>query len=358
MKNYLLMPLFFVLSCVSLHSFGQITIDNNDMPAGGENFNISITSNLQGVSASATGQNISWDFSALTTNNQTVDTFFSILATQYIPVTYNLIYNNPLDQAHRANVVTRSFNSNNPFPQVQITENFNFYKSSSSGYAQVGQGAKINGIPTAMKYDVALSLFKFPMVYGDMDSTVSKYGTAIPTIGYYGQTFKRVNKVDGYGSLTTPYGTFDVMRVKSVINTVDTIYLDTLHFGTHLNRPVETQYIWLGDNQGDPLLFISKVGNNTTIRFKDNISTAVETGNRINNRDIIIFPNPASTSINIISETNIGKAEIINILGEIVLTRENNITVLNISSLKTGIYMVRLYSENGTLITVRKFIKE
>jgi len=348
--------LFLIFCCITLQSFCQITIDKNDMPASGNTFVISIINNMHGLNPSVTGQNVIWDFSQLNLNTQTVDTFFSVYSTQYIPVAYNLVYSDPFDQAHLANVVTRSFNSTNPIPQIQITENFNFYKSSSSGYSLVGQGAKINGIPTAMKYDNAESFFKFPMQYGNTDSSVSKYGMTIPTIGYYGQTIKRVNLVDGYGTITTPYGTFDVMRVKSTIKTVDTIYLDTLHFGTHLNRPLETQYIWLGDNQGDPLLFISKINNNSSVRFKDSLSLTNTYNGIINNQSITIFPNPTTNILRITPDAEIRKVEVLNILGEIVLAKENSSSNIDISNLKKGIYLVRIYNKNG--MSAHKFIKE
>ena len=326
------------------------------MPVGGQNYRLSVINNLHNANITATGQNYNWDFSQLTPNTQTVDTFFTILSTQYIPVAYNLIYNDPFDQAHKADVVTRSFNSTNPFPQIQITENFNFYKSSNSGYSQVGQGAKINGVPTPMKYDNAESFFTFPMTFGNTDSSVSKYSLNIPGVGYYGETIKRVNLVDGFGTLATPYGTFDVMRVKSLINTKDTIYLDTIHFGIHLNKPLETQYIWLGDNQGDPLLFISKINNNVTVRYKDSLHILNNINNVFNNQGLALFPNPAKDILKISPAQNIEKIEIMDVLGDVLLVKEQNLSEINISSLTKGIYMVRIYSKNG--ITTRKFIKE
>ncbi len=350
--------LVLILTGITYQSFCQITINNVDMPASGDTFRISITNNLHGVDPTITGQGVSWDFSLLTPTSQTVDSFFGILST-YIPVTYNLVYNNPFDQAHQANVVTRSFNTMNPFPQVQISEMFNFFKSSSSGYTQVGQGAKVNGIPTAMKYDNAESFYKFPMQYGNVDSTVSKYGTSIPGLGYYGQTIKRVNLVDGYGTLTTPFGTFGVMRVKSLIYTIDTLYIDTiLHYGTTINRPLETQYIWLGDNQGDPLLLISKTNNIPTVRYKDNIPASNAINSVFSNQSITLFPNPAKNILKITSDKKIGKAVISNMLGETLLIRENNFSDINISNLEKGIYLLRIYSDNRALLSVNKFIKE
>ena len=352
-SNFLL-----IIFCgITFHCFSQITINKADMPAAGNQFRISIENNLHGVTLSTTGPNTTWDFSQLIPSTQTVDTFFSILATQYIPITYNVVYNDPFDQAHQANVVTRSFNSMNPFPQIQISENFNFFKSSNSAYTQVGQGAKINGLPTAMTYDNAESFFKFPMTIGNTDSSVSKYGLNILTLGYYGETFRRVNLVDGYGSLTTPFGTYDVMRVKSLIYTKDTLFLDTLNFGIHLSKPLETQYIWLGDNQGDPLLMISKINNNTTARYKDSIPLTTNIYSTIiNNKIFTLSPNPATNILKIVSEEKIDKVEFLNMIGDVVLSCENDFSAINVSNLRKGIYVIRIYCRSG--ITSRKFVKE
>jgi len=347
-----------IFCSIGLFSYGQITINDADMPVAGDTFNISIKNNLQGFDLSLTGQNYNWDFSQLQESSQTVDTFFNILATQYIPASYNLSFNNPLDDEHRANAVTRDFNTHNPMPQIQISEYYYFYKNSSSGYSLVGQGAKINSVPTPMKYDVPESIFKFPLTYGSVDSTVSKYNLNIPGVGYYGETIKHVNTVDGYGTLKTPYGTFNVMRVKSVINTTDTIYLDTLGFGTHLNKPLETRYSFLGDNQGVPLLQITKINNNITARYKDFLSTSSNVNDIINKRNLLLFPNPATDVLKINTDETIGKVEILNILGQTVLISESSDSHINVSQLKKGVYMIRVYRENGPLLTVRKFVKE
>ena len=74
-----------------------------------------------------------------------------------------------------------------------------------------------------------------------------------------------------------------------------------------------------------------------------------------------IFPNPSSNYITIATENNliINTVEVYNILGQTVISKSNIFQVqtnLNVSNLNSGIYFVRVASENG--ISVRKFVKQ
>ena len=71
-----------------------------------------------------------------------------------------------------------------------------------------------------------------------------------------------------------------------------------------------------------------------------------------------IAPNPATHSIRISAERNFNKIEIVNFLGQTVLTQLNdkNSATVDISNLTNDIYFVRIISENGT--SVQKFVKQ
>ena len=150
---YVLVSFFFLRT---LSSESQVIIDNLDLPAANDTFRLSLTGNLHGLDPAITGENITWVFTALTSNSQTIDTFFNVAST---PVVYNVVFNNPLDQAHRASFATRDFNSFNPIPQIQISETYNFSKVSASQYTQVGMGAIVNGVATPVKYDPPVLLY-------------------------------------------------------------------------------------------------------------------------------------------------------------------------------------------------------
>jgi len=71
-----------------------------------------------------------------------------------------------------------------------------------------------------------------------------------------------------------------------------------------------------------------------------------------------INPNPASNYISITSKNNFNGIEVLNFLGQVVIskTNNNNNIKLDISDLTNGIYFVRIFSEIGT--SVQKFVKQ
>lgn len=68
-----------------------------------------------------------------------------------------------------------------------------------------------------------------------------------------------------------------------------------------------------------------------------------------------VFPNPANDVLNVEASVGISKIEIYNILGKNVLNTKD--TTISVSSLKQGIYLLKIYDDNHNMET-RKFIKE
>ena len=68
-----------------------------------------------------------------------------------------------------------------------------------------------------------------------------------------------------------------------------------------------------------------------------------------------IYPNPTTSVLNIKMDSNLKSATIYSILGKKVLeTTSNNI---NTSNLNSGLYLIKIASENGSVAT-KKFMKE
>ena len=84
-------------------------------------------------------------------------------------------------------------------------------------------------------------IYKYPVNYGNVDSSASGYSVELPNFLYYGVERNRVNEVDGWGTLITPSGTYNVLRLKSTIEEHDSIYLDTLGFGYGFDVPTQTR---------------------------------------------------------------------------------------------------------------------
>lgn len=70
----------------------------------------------------------------------------------------------------------------------------------------------------------------------------------------------------------------------------------------------------------------------------------------------VIAPNPANSIIKITTETVFNKVEIINFLGQTVISQLNTDNTIDISNLTNGVYFVRIATDNGT--DVQKFVKQ
>jgi hypothetical protein len=71
-----------------------------------------------------------------------------------------------------------------------------------------------------------------------------------------------------------------------------------------------------------------------------------------------IVPNPAIKNITVTAGTNFHTVEVINFLGQIVISQANigNSAQLDVATLSKGVYFVRIISDNGA--NVQKFVKQ
>jgi hypothetical protein len=71
---------------------------------------------------------------------------------------------------------------------------------------------------------------------------------------------------------------------------------------------------------------------------------------------ITIYPNPATNTLYINGLSGINTAEVYDISGKLLLSRQLNTNQIDISALAKGLYFVKLSAEEGSV--VRKFVKE
>jgi hypothetical protein len=73
--------------------------------------------------------------------------------------------------------------------------------------------------------------------------------------------------------------------------------------------------------------------------------------------DIVIYPNPSSSIINITSQQNpILSIEVLDLLGKNILRQNFDFETVDISDLDTGIYLMKITTMNGS--TIKKIAKE
>ena len=92
------------------------------------------------------------------------------------------------------------------------------------------------------------------------------------------------------------------------------------------------------------------------IWIDDVVITTGGNGVAENTRTFSIFPNPATTVLNVNAE-GYNTLEIVNLLGQTVYTANATSNMqINVSNLNNGVYFVRMNGENGT--ATQKFIKK
>ncbi len=67
------------------------------------------------------------------------------------------------------------------------------------------------------------------------------------------------------------------------------------------------------------------------------------------NQKILIYPNPVSDILNIVSNDNIKSIEILNFIGQNLFkkTTDSKNAMVDVSAFKTGIYFIKIETENG-----------
>lgn len=242
MKKTLLLSFFVYLTYIS---FGQITITKNDMPKSGDTARYSTTTTL--LNFTNTGANYRWDFSSLVINGQGIDTFKSVL----------LI--NPL-LAFFFGFTDFGVPSTNkiPFTTLGLTSAYDFYKPSNSNLEINGIAVTYAGIPFPTTYTTPDKVYQFPLTYGRTDVSPYDVNIQIQGLGGIHQVGTRTNTVDGWGTVITPYDSFQCIRVKSVLTEVDSIDLTVV--GLTIGIPLPTvSYKWLANGVKIPVLEVDGI---------------------------------------------------------------------------------------------------
>ena len=76
-----------------------------------------------------------------------------------------------------------------------------------------------------------------------------------------------------------------------------------------------------------------------------------------NTASFTVYPNPTNSSLTINTSVNYSSIQIINMLGQVVFTKEKS-TLLNLTSLPGGIYFIQLLDNKGSVIGKEKFVRE
>jgi hypothetical protein len=359
MKN-----LFLFLFCFSLHSLtAQITIDQDDFADAGDTARMSVAVWNPLLNFGATDTNYTWDFSSLQWQSQYVDQFLNPLNTG---VTYAITFSNTGINPYRSNIAKAADNTLTTLPILSsvFTDGVNFFYKTSSLYRQRGLGMKVSGFSTPVPMSNPDTLYRFPMNYGNQDSAYSDYRVFVPQLGVYVHKQHRINEVDGWGTLITPFGTFDALRVRTEITGSDSLFIDTLNSGFKVENDIIREYKWFGKNQLEPLLqintqagvfgqfpgfeFVTRIVYRDSVRF---LPTGIFDMAK-EEVQFSVFPNPSNGSffVSVPADLTSASIKLTDISGRLIMQREMNMPTeqVNTEALAKGIYILTLQSNRGT----------
>lgn len=291
----------------------QISIVSTDMPTAGDTIRNSTALNAVGFDFVQTGMNHIWDYRGLLPVTQQLDTFKTVLQTP------NVFWPS---FALSANLALR-INAAALLPGVNIGTAFQYFSKTTASYRDFGYGLIVNGIPLPLKFSTPDVVYTFPMNVNQTTNSNSVMELGLPGIAYISIKRQRQNHVDGWGTLKTPYGSFSVLRVKSQVFEIDSIYIDSIGQGVRIDRNY-IEYKWLGKNMKVPLLIatVDKTFGTMAV-YRDSVRKLnVSVPELLKEEVLTVFPNPIVSdmlSFKICSDqTQNASIKIINIQGVIV----------------------------------------
>ena len=240
----------------------SLSITAADMPVVGDSLRLSQASPALPAGApplTRNGPNQTWNYAGLAATAQRVVRFNSVSTA--VGTLLQLTFNSPFSPDTRATLVS---------PQglpaaagtLPITDPLEFSAVSGADYRLVGYGGTISGTAVPVTYASRAQqdvVYRFPFSYGsaaDVSNSLLTTPAALASSGYFSQQRRRTNQPDAWGTLTTPFGTFQALRVVTTLADHDSIAFGGPP-GQGLTLPVVREYKWLAKGVHVPLLTIT-----------------------------------------------------------------------------------------------------
>ena len=321
----------------------QIIIGPSDMPSPGDTMRYRATDATE-IALDVTGADMLWDYGFLLPDVEGADTAVSVGST---PLLYQFYFNNPFVYPdYDSDLALRgpAFG----FQALTVSNLFEYFKKDGTGYRNVGFGANVNGVPTSVRRIPVDNIHRFPLEFGDEDSSFSSFTLDVPTLFSFTQDQLRINTVDGWGTLYLPADTFEVLRMRSVLQRTDSIFIAQFNQGLSFPEPESVEYKWIAAGMDAPVLQVNTTGGEvSSARFfyePEELPTGVT---ELDMRAPLLFPNPASRMVQVVvPEGHSGLMRVCDAAGREVLAawpvQGGAIWSIDLSAMAAGVYTVHL----------------
>jgi hypothetical protein len=346
--------------------FCQITLSGSDFAGANDTIRISQTMDPV-IDYTITGSGFIWSFSELTPTSQFLK-YFQPISNSTILVQAEYGFNAPTEYKATYFLESRDIpiDQLNQFLPAELSDLNAFSRKNMDSITSIGYSLSVNGQALPFKSDTIETHYKFPMNFEDTFSTRGyTYIDLNPVTDFKLKQYRqRMSIVDGFGTLITPFGTFEVLRIKSVINELDSVYQTFFGGGGWNALPITitTEYEWWAVGKDEAMLKIVVTDNNGTpqirsIEYQDNY-LGLDASLKENSFEFNLVPNPADNLISIESDLAIEHIQVIGLDGSVVLKQNaNNVSkfTIEISMLQAGVYFVEVSS--GKFSATQKLIK-
>lgn len=247
--------------------------------------------------------------------------------------------------------------------------NYIFYHSTPEGWEIMGQELKISfwGISFFyhFNYEPLPVMLPFPCTYNTykhQDFVWSSYSAAwyngVQVDTSLVKSFMSVDMLtDGSGTILTPAGIFEALRVHETINTIDSVFHYSAGSGWYFYERTTSQfenYRWYADGAGEvgAIQVDAKKGSGGFTFLKSR--TIVSTHPEPNQPDVTLYPNPVEELLFVNSPSAIERADLFDVKGRFIRsTVQDNIPV---NGLQPGLYFLNIHTAGAVLS--KKFIKQ
>lgn len=327
----------------------QPVFNRADMPVPGDTarvMNASVPGNLN-TRLQITGANSNWDFTDLQPEAHELVSFQGAVQTPYF--FFALANAHGVKFADSINLLV-----------VSLQNIYDFYNVSNQRYAIVGRGVTVQGFPLPAQYTDPDELYFFPLQFGKRDTSTFAYGLSIPQTGGFASRGGRLTEVDGWGTLATPFGTYNALRVKSTLRIVDSISFNG--FNLPLPQRTEVEYRWLAKGEKAPVLRIrgnAFFGNFTAteVQYRYNLPQVVPQINvTVPPGEVVLYPNPTRELL-FLAVNSLDRIEHIQIadqFGRIVFNETGSRSLLDVRELQSGVYQLTVAGQYGQI--TKKFV--
>lgn len=348
------MKLLLLITLVTpLMALSQITITDSDFSDGGDTALISLATDPS-IDYASTGTNFTWDFSGLTHDSQEIKEYFNISSASFLAnFTFGIFAASDYQATNFASSSAIPLDQIGGFLPVNISDVSLFSKNSSGSINSVGFGVTVEGTEIPFKSDTIETRYELPLNYGDTYSSRGYSNLDMNPVynGIWRQYRQRSSVVDGWGTITTPYGTFDALRIDHSITEIDSIYIDAFGTGFWVELPIPAShdYEWWTNGQKEPVLKITVsniLGTETVtaIEYRD-IYRGPDAGLNELAINVKLYPNPTSDVLIVDGEYTNANYSIVDVKGSVVKSGDLSATnsTIQVADLPAGGYQFILF---------------